>query len=81
MDSPQPSSIFKTKSNTIIKAHQKRNNMINFQKYARCTLTPLSLRSARLTQYMRSLVALRSPYFARSSQNIAYTEMLAEIYF
>ena len=48
------------------------------------TLTPLSLRSARLTQYIcGSLVALRSTHilFRYATANIRYAETLCEIKF
>lgn len=65
---PSPSSIFQNKKIKYNNKKPTKNGIIwiNFSKTrkARCTLTPLSLRSARLTQYMRFARALALPYFA-----------------
>jgi hypothetical protein len=67
-----PSSIFQNKKIKYNNKKPTKNGIIwiNFSKIhkARCTLIQLSIRSARLTQYMR---------FARfTPQNFAYTQTL-----
>ena len=73
---PNPSSIFQNKKIKYNNKKPTKNGIIwiNFSKIrkARCTLTPLSLRSARLTQFDHILLRF-------TTQNIAYTETLAEI--
>jgi len=83
---PSPSSIFQNKKIKYNNKKPTKNGIIwiNFSKIrkARCTLTPLSLRSARLTQYMRfaRCTSLSHILLHCVPQNIAYTETLAEIF-
>jgi hypothetical protein len=84
---PSPSSIFQNKKIKYNNKKPTKNGItwINFSKIrkARCTLTPLSLRSARLTQYMRfaRCTSLSHILLRFTPQNIAYTEtLLAEIF-
>lgn len=82
---PSPSSIFQNKKIKYNNKKPTKNGIIwiNFSKIrkARCTLTPLSLRSARLTQYMRfaRCTSLSHILLRFTTQNIAYTETLYEI--
>ena len=82
---PSPSSIFQNKKIKYNNKKPTKNGIkwINFSKIrkARCTLTPLSLRSARLTQYMRfaRCTSLSHILLRFTTQNIAYTETLGEI--
>jgi hypothetical protein len=82
---PSPSSIFQNKKIKYNNKKPTKNGIIwiNFSKIrkARCTLTPLSLRSARLTQYMRfaRCTSLSHILLRFTPQNIAYTETLAVI--
>jgi hypothetical protein len=82
---PSPSSIFQNKKIKYNNKKPTKNGImwINFSKIrkARCTLTPLSLRSARLTQYMRfaRCTSLSHILLRFTTQNIAYTETLAKI--
>jgi len=82
---PSPSSIFQNKKIKYNNKKPTKNGIIwiNFSKIrkARCTLTPLSLRSARLTQYMRfaRCTSLSHILLRFTTQNIAYTETLSEI--
>ena len=84
---PSPSSIFQNKKIKYNNKKPTKNEIIwiNFSKIrkARCTLTPLSLRSARLTQYMRfaRCTSLSHILLRYATQNIAYTETLYEICF
>lgn len=77
---PSPSSIFQNKKIKYNNKKPTKNGIIwiNFSKIrkARCTLTPLSLRSARLTQYMRfaRCTSLSHILLRFTTQNIAYTE-------
>jgi len=77
---PSPSSIFQNKKIKYNNKKSTKNGIIwiNFSKIrkARCTLTPLSLRSARLTQYMRfaRCASLSHILLRFTTQNIAYTE-------
>ena len=79
---PSPSSIFQNKKIKYNNKKPTKNGIIwiNFSKIrkARCTLTPLSLRSARLTQYMRfaRCTSLSHILLRFTTQNIAYTETL-----
>lgn len=79
---PSPSSIFQNKKIKYNNRKPTKNGIIwiNFSKIrkARCTLTPLSLRSARLTQYMRfaRCTSLSHILLRFTTQNIAYTETL-----
>ena len=81
---PSPSSIFQNKKIKYNNKKPTKNGIIwiNFSKIrkARCTLTPLSLRSARLTQYMRfaRCTSLSHILLRFTPQNIAYTETLNE---
>lgn len=81
---PSPSSIFQNKKIKYNNKKPTKNEIIwiNFSKIrkARCTLTPLSLRSARLTQYMRfaRCTSLSHILLRFTTQNIAYTETLGE---
>ena len=83
---PSPSSIFQNKKIKYNNKKPTKNGIIwiNFSKIrkARCTLTPLSLRSARLTQYMRfaRCTSLSHILLRFTPQNIAYTETLDEIF-
>jgi hypothetical protein len=81
---PTTLSFFKMKkSNTNKQAHQKRNNMDKFFKNtlkARCTLTPLSLRSARLTADMRFARCTSLSHIAPVSRNISYQQTLSELH-
>ena len=83
---PSPSSIFQNKKIKYNNKKPTKNGIIwiNFSKIrkaARCTLTPLSLRSARLTQYMRfALCTSLSHILLRfTTQNLAYTRTLSDI--
>ena len=82
---PSPSSIFQNKKIKYNNKKPTKNGIIwiNFSKIrkARCTLTQLSLRSARLTQYMRfaRCTSLSHILLRFTPQNIAYTETLDEI--
>jgi len=82
---PSPSSIFQNKKIKYNNKKPTKNGIIwiNFSKIrkARCTLTPLSLRSARLTQYMRfaRCTSLSHILLRFTTQNIAYTETLYAI--
>ena len=84
---PSPSSIFQNKKIKYNNKKPTKNGIIwiNFSKIrkARCTLTPLSLRSARLTQYMRFARCTSLSHILLHSvpQNIAYTETLYAILF
>jgi len=84
---PSPSFIFQNKKIKYNNKKPTKNGIIwiNFSKIrkARCTLTPLSLRSARLTQYMRfaRCTSLSHILLRFTPQNIAYTETLGEISF
>ncbi len=77
---PNCSSIFQNKKIKYNNKKPTKNGIIwiNFSKIrkARCTLTPLSLRSARLTQYMRfaRCTSLSHILLRFTTQNIAYTE-------
>ena len=79
---PSPSSIFQNKKIKYNNKKPTKNGIIwiNFSKIrkARCTLSPLSLRSARLTQYMRfaRCTSLSHILLHCVPQNIAYTETL-----
>ena len=79
---PSPSSIFQNKKIKYNNKKPTKNGIIwiNFSKIrkARCTLTPLSLRSARLTQYMRfaRCTSLSHILLHCVPQNIAYTGTL-----
>ena len=79
---PSPSSIFQNKKIKYNNKKPTKNRIIwiNFSKIrkARRTLTPLSLRSARLTQYMRfaRCTSLSHILLRYAPQNIAYTETL-----
>lgn len=81
---PSPSSIFQNKKIKYNNKKPTKNGIIwiNFSKIrkARCTLTPLSLRSARLTQYMRfaRCTSLSHILLRFTTQNIAYTETIYE---
>ena len=80
---PSPSSIFQNKKIKYNKKPTKNGIIwINFSKIrkARCTLTPLSLRSARLTQYMQfaRCTSLSHILLRFTTQNIAYTETLCK---
>ena len=83
---PSPSSIFQNKKIKYNNRKPTKNGIIwiNFSKIhkARCTLTPLSLRSARLTQYMRfaRCTSLSHILLRFTTQNIAYTEPLRPHY-
>ena len=83
---PSPSSIFQNKKIKYNNKKHTKNGIIwiNFSKIrkARCTLTPLSLRSARLTQYMRfaRCTSLSHILLRFTTQNIAYTETLCEMH-
>jgi hypothetical protein len=83
---PSPSSIFQNKKIKYNNKKPTKNGIIwiNFSKIrkARCTLTPLSLRSARLTQYMRfaRCTSLSHILLRFTPQNIAYTETLGDIF-
>lgn len=82
---PSPSSIFQNKKIKYNNKKPTKNGIIwiNFSKIrkARCTLTPLSLRSARLTQYIWLAPAVARPIFASAiaTANIRYTETLSVI--
>lgn len=82
---PSPSSIFQNKKIKYNNKKPTKNGIIwiNFSKIrkARCTLTPLSLRSARLTQYMRfaRCTSLSHILLRFTTQNIAYPETLYKI--
>ena len=82
---PSPSSIFQNKRIKNNNRKPTKNGIIwiNFSKIrkARCTLTPLSLHSARLTQYMRfaRCTSLSHILLRFTTQNIAYTETLRKI--
>jgi len=82
---PSPSSIFQNKKIKYNNKKPTKNGIIwiNFSKIrkARCTLTPLSLRSARLTQYMRfaRCTSLSHILLRFTTQNIAYTETFSAI--
>ena len=82
---PSPSSIFQNKKIKYNNKKPTKNGIIwiNFSKIrkARCTLTPLSLRSARLTQYMRfaRCTSLSHILLRFTPQNIAYNETLWDI--
>ena len=82
---PSPSSIFQNEKIKYNNKKPTKNGIIwiNFSKIrkARCTLTPLSLRSARLTQYMRfaRCTSLSHILLHYVPQNIAYTETLYAI--
>ena len=84
---PNPSSIFQNKKIKYNNKKPTKNGIIwiNFSKIrkARYTLTPLSLRSARLTQYMRfaRCTSLSHILLRFTPQNIAYTETLCAIIF
>jgi len=75
-------SIFQNKKIKYNNKKPTKNGIIwiNFSKIRKacCTLTPLSLRSARLTQYMRfaRCTSLSHILLRFTTQNIAYTEML-----
>ena len=83
---PNPSSIFQNKKIKYNNKKPTKNGIIwiNFSKIrkARCTLTPLSLRSARLTQYMRfaRCTSLSHILLRFTTQNIAYSETLYAIW-
>jgi hypothetical protein len=82
---PSPSSIFQNKKIKYNNKKPTKNGIIwiNFSKIrkARCTLTPLPLRSARLTQYMRfaRCTSLSHILLRFTTQNIAYTQTLCKI--
>lgn len=68
---PSPSSIFQNKKIKYNNKKPTKNGIIwiNFSKIRKacCTLTPLSLRSARLTQYIWLAPAVARPIFASVS--------------
>jgi len=76
-NSPLP---FAQNGNFSLEQNDKRDLKI---RKARCTLTSLSLRSARLTQYIWLAPAVARPIFASAiaTANIRYTETLDEINF
>ena len=76
-NSPLP---FAQNGNFSLEQNDKRDLKI---RKARCTLTSLSLRSARLTQYIWLAPAVARPIFASAiaTANIRYTETLCDIFF